>query len=266
MNAILIGPCKSRIPIDGSLSNAFEYFYFAWLHNKNIILIIDTTFESLEIVKKYLEIKYNINKDCLKNIIIFKKSFIDINNLVLFEMYCIDHFDRYKPFIKYNNLYALSGSKNHTLECNYFIEYEHLKPVGKSVNYRSKIFFDILNKPRFQKNQKFINTRAKYIKKEGEITRSDLNIMSNIFEQFNEMIYIQDPTFFDVKPRLFQECQYFGVPYEFIEHNDCFDGANLRAYDYDLESRFMSLEDSIISLLVDSNSVSSVNNTNITSS
>ena len=55
MNAILIGPCKSRIPIDGSLSNAFEYFYFAWLHNKNIILIIDTTFESLEIVKKYLE-------------------------------------------------------------------------------------------------------------------------------------------------------------------------------------------------------------------
>ena len=86
MNAILIGPCKSRIPIDGSLSNAFEYFYFAWLHNKNIILIIDTTFESLEIVKKYLEIKYNINKDCLKNIIIFKKSFIDINNLVLFEM------------------------------------------------------------------------------------------------------------------------------------------------------------------------------------
>ena len=120
--------------------------------------MIDTTFESLEIVKKYLEIKYNINKDCLKNIIMFKKSFVDVNNLILFEMYCIDHFDRYKPFIKYNNLYALSGSKNHTLECNYFIEYEHLKPVGKSVNYRSKIFFEILNKPRFQKNQKFINT------------------------------------------------------------------------------------------------------------
>ncbi|CBJ93886.1 hypothetical phage protein [Campylobacter phage CP220] len=269
-NAILIGPCKSRIPIDGSLSNAFEYFYFAWLHNKNIILIIDTTFESLTIVKKYLEIKYNINKDCFKNIIIFKKSFVNVNNLILFEMYCIDHFDRYKPFLKCKNLYALSGSKNHTLECNYFVEYEHLKPVGKSVNYRSKIFFEILNKPRFQKNQKFINTRAKYIKKESEITRNDLNIMSNIFEQFNEMLYIQDPVFFDVKPRLFQECQYFGIPYEFIEHKDCFDGANLRAFDYDLESRAMGLEDPIISLLVDSNNTdnsssasnsSNVNNT-----
>lgn len=251
-NAILIGPCNARIPIDGSLSNAFEYFYYAWLKNKNIFLIIDTTKESLEIVKKYLEIKYNIDKKCFDNIILFNKKIMFINNLILFEMVSIDNFEsKYKFFLRYKNLYALSGSKNHTLKCKYFVEYEHLKPPCEKINYRSKIFFEILKKPRFHKPFTFVNTRAKYNKKENEIVREDLNIISNIFEQFNEMIYIQTPSFFDVKPRLFQECMYFNIPFTFIPHQECWDGANHRAFDFDIESRFLDDNDTIINLLCD---------------
>lgn len=254
-NAILIGPCKSRVPIDGSLSNAFEYFYFTWLINKNILLIIDTTKESLEIVKKYLKIKYKINENCLNNIIIYEKKFLFLKNLFLFEMISIDNFQKYN-FLKYKKLFALSGSKNHKLHLQinveYFIEYEHLAPIGFIPNYKSKLFFEILKEPKSQDNKVFINTRdPNYIKKENEITRQDINIMKNIFEYFNKMIYIQHPTCFDVKPRLFQECQYFNIPYEFISHKDCFDGANLRANDYDLKSRFLTRDDPIINILLE---------------
>lgn len=249
-NAILIGPCKTRIPIDGSLSNAFEYFYYVWEKNKSIFLIIDTSRDSLNVIFKYLKIKYNINEKCFKNIIIFEKKIQKYNNLILFEMIAIDNFNYYKNFIFYNKLFALSGSKNHKLKCYYFVEYEHLKPLNYDINYKSKIYFEILKKPLKSKNLTFINTRnPNYIKKENEIMRSDLNLVSNIFENFNKMIYIQHPNFFDVKPRLFQECSYFNIPYEFIPHSNCFDGANYRAYEKDLNLFKMNSNDEIIKVL-----------------
>lgn len=255
-NAILIGPCKSKIPIDGSLSNAFEYFYFAWVRNKNIRLIIDTTKQSLEIIKRYLNFKYNIDSDCFNNIIVFEKKIQYFKNLILFEVISIDNFNNYyKLFLKSKNLYALSGSNSHELNCEYFCEYDFLVPQQIPQNlikkYKSKIYFDILKCPTKESNKIFINTRDKtYIKKENEIIRADLNIFDNIFNQFNRMIYIQHPLFFDRKPRLFQECQYFKIPYEFIPHNKCYDGANERANDFDLHARIMSENDEIIRILL----------------
>lgn len=256
VNAILIGPCKSRLPIDGSLTNAFEYFAYAHDHNKNILLIIDCDDNSLIEVKKFLQQKYKINDEKIfYNIINYKNKIKKINNLILFEMISIDNFKKYNYLI-YKKLYALSGSKYHTNQKVdiYFYEYDHLNPCAIAENkkreYISKIYFEILKKPAIHMKKTFINTRLKIPKKNNRITREDLNLNPKLFEKFNKMIYIQTPEFFDVKPRLFQECIYFNIPFKFIPHKDCFDGANYRAYDFDLDKRKMSTRDEIIKLLI----------------
>lgn len=238
--------------IDGSIINAFEYFYTCWERDKTSKLYIIYNNLSCD-YREFFRLKYNINLKCLDNIVLItleKISFQKFRNILIIDGEGINILPD-KIFF-YNKILALSGMKhkiNHKIK-KYFCEYNHLCPEGYNINYKSKIRYDLFKIPKYLEDKVFINSPHNpkiSLGLKNEITREQLNT-PNMFGKYNKMIYIQNPKIIDRKPRCFLECKFLNIPYEFI-FKGIRDGGYYRyneSLKETLEERLLTQNDEII--------------------
>lgn len=217
---ITSGLLKPFKKIDGSLINAFEYFYTLYELGIPVQLqICNKNFNIFEF-QNFLKLRYNCDFEALQNIVYVDSKplkfalFVDreslytinsINSLKYAYLSCDSN-----PLIKYENNVAIINNKKVLLIC----ESDFTTPKNFEINYTPTFRLDLM-KPRVQiENKIFVNCPGKYLKlKSDKIQYQDLQVPNN-FDYFNSMIYIQNPNCLDRKPRIFQECQYFGIPYK----------------------------------------------------
>ena len=217
---ITSGLLKPFKKIDGSLINAFEYFYTLYELGISIQLqICNKNFNIFEF-QNFLKLRYNCDFEALQNIV-----YVDFKPLkfALFidreSLYTINSINSLKyaymssdsnPLIKYENNVAIINSKKVLIIC----ESPSTTPENFKINYTPSFRLDLMKQRVQIENKIFVNCPGKYLKlKDSRIQYFDLQIPNN-FDYFNSMIYIQNPNCLDRKPRIFQECQYFGIPYK----------------------------------------------------
>ena len=234
--------------VDGSTFNGFEYFYTLWELDKNTKWGFLSSSNYVEFVKEFISKKYNFNKDCFNNIITISDKKIQKYHNILITDYCALCRLDYLPILA-DNYFCISGSKIKSKRLvNYFIEYPHICPDGLEVNYKSKFRFDLFREIKQHKNRTFVNycnqnlnINTKYIQRK--------DILSPLFyDEFNKIIYIQNPAKPDIKPRIFHEAKFFNIKYRFISAG-IKDGAYYRYNDSkteSLESRLLTSSDSLI--------------------
>ncbi len=217
---ITSGLLKPFKKIDGSLINAFEYFYTLYELGIPIQLqICNKNFNIFEF-QNFLKLRYNCDFEALQNIVYIDSKplkfalFVDreslytinsINSLKYAYLSC----DSNSVETIGNNI-AIINNKKVLLIC----ESPSTTPEKFKINYTPTFRLDLI-KPRTQiENKIFVNCPGKYLKlKANKIQYQDLQVPNN-FDYFNSMIYIQNPNCLDRKPRIFQECRYFGIPYK----------------------------------------------------
>lgn len=217
---ITSGLLKPFKKIDGSLINAFEYFYTLYELGIPIQLqICNKNFNIFEF-QNFLKLRYNCDFEALQNIVYVDSKplkmalFIDreslytlssINSLKYAYLSCDS-----TPLLKYENNAAIINNKKVLLIC----ESPSTTPEKFKINYTPSFRLDLMKSRTQIENKIFVNCPGKYLKlKANKIQYQDLQVPNN-FDFFNSMIYIQNPNCLDRKPRVFQECQYFGIPYK----------------------------------------------------
>ena len=249
---ITSGLLKPFKKIDGSLINAFEYFYTLYELGIPIQLqICNKNFNIFEF-QNFLKLRYNCDFEALQNIVyvdfkplkfalfIDRESLYTINSINSLK-YAYLSCDSNSVETIGNNV-AIINNKKVLLIC----ESPSTAPEKFKINYTPSFRLDLM-KPRVQiENKIFVNCPGKYLKlKPDKIQYQDLQIPNN-FDYFNSMIYIQNPNCLDRKPRVFQECQYFGIPYK-VYKMIFKDGAYYRLQ---MDYKKMDLDDFVISLFL----------------
>lgn len=213
----LLNPFKK---IDGSLINAFEYFYTLYELGIPIQLqICNKNFNIFEF-QNFLKMRYNCDFEALQNIVYVDSKplkmalFVDreslytlssINSLKYAYLSCDSN-----PIETIGNNIAIISNKKVLLIC----ESPSTTPEKFKMNYVPSFRCDLLKTRKLIQHKIFVNCPGKYLKlKANKIQYQDLQVPNN-FDFFNSMIYIQNPNCLDRKPRVFQECQYFGIPYK----------------------------------------------------
>nr|DAU90667.1 MAG TPA: hypothetical protein [Caudoviricetes sp.] len=237
--------------VDGSTFNGFEYFYTLWELDKSTKWGFLSSSSYIEFIKDFLTKKYNFNSNCLKNIIVIDpKKLQKYHNVLIIDYYALTKLD-YLPILA-DNYFCISGSKFKSKRLvNYFIEYPHICPDGLEINYKSKFRFDLFKEIKQHKQRIFVNycnqnlnINTKYMQRK--------DILSPLFyDEFNKIIYIQNPDKIDIKPRIFHEAKFFNIKYRFISKG-IKDGAYYRYNDSkteSLESRLLTSSDSLITSL-----------------
>lgn len=235
--------------VDGSTFNGFEYFYTLWELDKNTKWGFLSSLDYIEFIKNFITKKYNFNNNCLKNIIVIDpKKLQKYHNILIIDYYALTKLD-YLPILA-DNYFCISGSKFKSKRLvNYFIEYPHICPDGLEINYKSKFRFDLLKEIKHHKQRTLVcccqkTLNSKYLQRK--------DILSPLFyDEFNKIIYIQNPDKIDIKPRIFHEAKFFNIKYKFVSAG-IKDGAYYRYNDSkteSLESRLLTSNDSLITSL-----------------
>ena len=249
---ITSGLLKPFKKIDGSLINAFEYFYTLYELGIPIQLqICNKNFNIFEF-QNFLKLRYNCDFDALQNIVYVDSKplkmalFVDreslytlsgINSLKYAYLSCDS-----TPLLKYENNVAIINNKKVLLIC----ESPSTTPEKFKINYNPSFRCDLLKTRNLIQHKIFVNCPGKYLKlKADKIQYQDLQVPNN-FDFFNSMIYIQNPNCLDRKPRVFQECQYFGIPYK-VYKMIFKDGAYYRSF---MDYKKMDSNDFVISLFL----------------
>ena len=249
---ITSGLLKPFKKIDGSLINAFEYFYTLYELGIRIQLqVCNKNFNIFEF-QNFLKLRYNCDFEALQNIVYVDSKplkmalFVDCESLYTLSSinslkYAYLSCDSTSIETIGNNI-AIIGNKKVLLIC----ESPSTTPEKFKMNYVPSFRLDLM-KPRTQiENKIFVNCPGKYLKlKANKIQYQDLQVPNN-FDFFNSMIYIQNPNCLDRKPRVFQECQYFGIPYK-IYKMIFKDGAYYRSF---MHYKKMDSNDFVISLFL----------------
>lgn len=234
--------------VDGSTFNGFEYFYTLWELDKSVKWGFLSSSLYVDFVKDFISKKYNFNEDCFNNIItINDKKLQKYHNILIIDYYTLYRLD-YLPILA-DNYFCISGSKYKSKRLvNYFIEYEHICPDDLEINYKSKFRFDLFKEIKNHKQRTFVNYYQQNLNINPKyVQRKD--ILSPLFyDEFNKIIYIQNPVKPDVKPRIFHEAKFFNIKYKFIS-NGIKDGAYYRYNDSkteSLEQRLLDKNDLLI--------------------
>lgn len=240
---------------NGSMFDAFEYFYRLWELDKNVKFVS----EFPHINKDFLSIKYNVDIRCFENFIYANPYNFKYNKVLIFDAY---------NFLEPLNAEEIFNIKNHSdlLKGNvkYFSEYSGNK------NYINKIYYQIIRKFEHAKNVyinsmdanslEFLKLKRKYPNAIIKDYNSNFQVFSNtkgflpdIYKYFDEYYYIKTKRTFDRHPRMFTECEYLGIKCHFISECNPYlnnDNAYKRFLDrYDFEKRFI-FNDEVINLIL----------------
>lgn len=230
----------------GTCFYSFEYFYRLWENDKDFLYI-----SKYNILKKdFLNLKYNLNQEVFKNIIIAEPYNFNYKVSLFFDTHCFDD-----DILKSKNSFVISNSEKIFKKSKVFSEFFCNK------NYVFKHYFNIYNKFKNKKNYTYINSMDRnftiynIIKKYKPYILKDLSISKtfektafsgDIFKEFNKYLYIKTPNTFDRNPRMFSECAYQGIPCEYINLGGSIDPSFHRFNDrLDFEKRNI-LKDTII--------------------
>lgn len=229
---------------NGTMFDAFEYFYKLWECDNSIKLV--SNFDLFN--KNFLTKKYNINEKCFDNIIIGEPLNFKYDIVLLFDVYNFYNYliNAKQILVINNNSFKIKGN------VEYFDEYFQFK------NYTNKIYFEIHKKYEHNKNVyinaldknnleylKLIKTYPNAITKDSQSNfqnyKNTKNFLPNIYELFDYYIYLKTPKTYDRHPRQFAECAWQNIECEFIsigpkDTNNC--NAWKRFNDrYDFEKR-----------------------------
>lgn len=255
--------------IDGSIISGFEYFYTLWelrylgedgfdkSDNRHVywgFLNINLNFSY---IKDFIKQKYkNIDDRCFDYMIYvdIKKPY-RFNKILFFDYYSLIYTE--ESCILGRKLYALSGSTfKSSRNVKYYIEYNHLKPDGLDLNYKSKFRFDLLRDIDKHDRKTLVTSHDCVLKLRRPNFIQRKSFVSPLFyDKFDRVIYIQNKDSIDIKPRLFHECRYFKIKVKFIS-KDIKDGAYYRyneAKSENIYQRQLRYNDEIIQELISFN-------------
>lgn len=272
-SCVLVTQLYNDRSIDGSIINAFEYFYTIFQYNKEVKLVIQrSNLSNTNNLINFLNLKYNIDKKCFENI-----EFIN-NKFELFKynfdvVFCVCGYstENYAKLFKKSKVLAMPGYFHELSEnVQYFVEYPHLinsqifkesfenndfSNLPENIHYyKQKLRLDLFKEINRKDNGIFLNSPHNLnvlsdFKSQKRIYRRENLNTPNMFEYFDEMIYIQNPKIIDRKPRSFFECLYFDIPFTYI-FNGIIDGSYYRSKDFDLKSRIFDCNDEIVKLMI----------------
>lgn len=266
-NTVLCFTLYNDRDVDGSVINAFEYFYTCYEIDNNVRLLIITPYKSKDFYINFFNNKYNIDNNWVNNLDVDTPS-----NLIRYKfdnILLMNWAGNYlNNILFYKNILFLSNTDlSHKKIKKYYCEYKHLTPFNVDyINYKGKIRWDLFKKPSKLDNKTYINCPFKYItdkdinlnlisnnniinniKKINYINRVNLNTPFN-FGLYDSMLYIQMKEKIDLKPRCFIECQFLNIPYEFI-YNGNNDGSYYRYHESlseNLNDRLLTKNDILI--------------------
>lgn len=259
--------------INGSVIDSFEYFYTLWGQDKSIkYIFVDASLSVLTFIHDFLKSRYIINEDCLKNVIAVKKTLLMLNK---FDKILVT--DSQTMMLMKQTLPIQSLEKHILTEFNdpiYYVKdaiFYNEMPDNSfgEVNYYTKMRFDILRKPKKQKNKLYVNMpkygtggkssdKIHFLRKIqetidlynlGGYIDKGTGLNSNIFEEFSHYMYIKTLNWTDPRPRMFHECYYFNIPIIYYNKYNIKDGSYQRYYELmenGLENRHLTKDDQII--------------------
>ena len=221
--------------IDGSIINAFEYFYTLYELKQDVKLLI-YTYQNIEQLIVFLKNKFNVDNKCFNNVTILKYPELLKEKTLLVDGYSVEHLPNK---LKNCEILAIPGyNVKNNPKVKYFRCYNFLMDDNFNVyEYKQSLRLDLFKEFK-SKEGIFLNSPHNPnvypdFKSDKKIYRREDLQCPNLYQYFNEMIYIQNPKIIDRKPRCFFECQYFNIPYTYI-YNGIKDGSFYRYNDYNI--------------------------------
>lgn len=203
---------------NGSMFDAFEYFYRLWELDK------DVKFVSLykHINKEFLSLKYIVDEKCFENFIYKDPYDLKFNKTLLLDTH--DFYPKNLGLdLKTNKLYVVSNSNiNFGGNVEYFSEYFRNK------NYINKIYYKIHRIFEHKDNvyinsmdpqdfefikllKKYPNAIIKDPKNNFQSFKLTNGFSGDFYKYFNKYFYVKGSKTFDRQPRQFTECAYQGI-------------------------------------------------------
>ena len=222
----------------GTVFDAFEYFYRCWEFDKSVHLV--TLYNQLDF--EFIRLKYSINFDCLKNIIVAEPYDFEFENVLYFDTHCIN-----PNLIRAKNIFVIANAEMHSFD-NIEVFSEYFGPK----NYKHKVYWEIQRKYPHLKGSYVITQDLnnpdvlKIISKlENPIIKdaksafqhfSSTKFTGDFYKNFNELLYIKVPHSFDRHPRIFTECLWQNIKTNYINLTQEIDPSYLRYLDAKNES------------------------------
>lgn len=233
-NQIIVSYLYNNRKIDGSIINAFEYFYTLYELKIPIELLIYTTYNINELIN-FLKAKYNIDYKCLELIKPLKNPELLTGKTLLVDGYSVENLPQ--KISKRSEILAIPGYKHvNNPNVKYFRVFDFLFDSGPNVqNYNQALRLDLFKYCKPQSGI-FVNSPHNpgiFYESHKKIYRREDLQCPNMYQYFDEMVYIQNSEIVDRKPRSFWECQYFGIPYTYI-FKGIKDGSYFRYSDYNI--------------------------------
>jgi len=265
IKAVIIYYRSKSVRINGSLVDNFEYFYTLWESDKSIqFLFVNATKSIMYNIKLFLSNRYNIDLDCFKNIkSISIFEFISTKFTIVYtsDLLTMQFFN--ETLVQSKNKYFITELNNPEYIVKNGIYYSEMKDnrIKDDIEYRTKMRFDLLKKPKIQNKVLYVNApmskdpfteiinNIKHKYNLIETLKKTNTNFENIFEKFSHYLYIKTLEYNDPRPRMFHECYYLNIPYEYYNTNNIKDGSWYRYWELQkngLEGRFLTKDDEII--------------------
>jgi hypothetical protein len=276
MNAIIFNNYINHI--NGAVIDFIEYYLCILEQNKNIKLLIlnyNQTFK--EILFNLIEDRYDLGDLNFKdNIIGITKS--DLLKTKFHRVLIVDYGTIQKVKGLINILNAESKiiilSDLHTDKPDYIINktlypkncvlyYGEMPFVYKDVEYKHKFLFSkyrkienvepniFLHSPK-NNDYKFIENYKTIFKTKKIIYKTESH-KKHLFSLFDTFVYYHADKWFDPRPRLMHECEFYNKRIYYINEPRCIDGSYYRYLDLKnnhLNNRFLTKDDEIVSQFI----------------
>ena len=235
MNNIIVSYLYNDRKIDGSIINAFEYFYTLYELKQDVKLYFLTNY-NIDNLIIFLKNKFNVDGRCFNNVTILKYPELLRGKTLLVDGYSVEHLPNK---LKNCEILAIPGynvknnSKVKYFRCYNFLMNNNFNVIDYKQSLRLDLFKDFKSKSGIFLNSPHNPNVYPDFKSDKKIYRREDLQCPNLYQYFNEMIYIQNPKIIDRKPRCFFECQYFNISYTYI-FNGIKDGSYYRYKDYNI--------------------------------
>jgi hypothetical protein len=253
--------------INGSLIDAFEYYFAILEHNPDMkLILIDFSDSFKNYLFKIIKERYYLDDlNWEKNVILIKRS--QIIQKKFDKVLIVDYSTimRLKGILVADKILIISelftNNPKYFMDDNlYNVEYYGEMPfVFKNHKYRMKLLFDRFKPIKETRRGYYIhsskNNNVEEIPKilnlnDGlPIYFKQESHMNNFFEYFGVYIYYHSGNYFDPHPRLPLECFFYDKTLRYVNNKDIKDGSYYRFEDlklYGLKNRTLNKTDEIV--------------------
>jgi hypothetical protein len=265
--AVLLYNNHPKIKINGSIIDAFEYYFAILEFNSDIkLLLVDFTPEFRDYLFGIVEERYYLNDlNWKENVQLIKRKQIIQKKFKIVLIVDYSTINRLKGLIFSDKIIIIS--ELYTDISDYFmspdlynIEYYGEMPfVYKDREYRMKLLFDRFKEIDSVKNGIYIhspnNEDRDQLIKDLKITETvpfyfkQSTHMHNFMSYFNYYIYFHANKYFDPHPRLPLECFYYNKRMKYINNHKIKDGSHYRFEDLKLnglKNRTLNKNDEVV--------------------